>query len=67
MNVTINGDNYEFDNSTLSIQNIIKKFSLDIDKIAIELNQNVISQSDYNDVTIKDGDIIEVIAFFGGG
>ena len=42
-------------------------FSLPKQRIAIELNKTVIRRPDWHRVVVKDGDMIEVVHFVGGG
>ena len=37
------------------------------DRIAIELNDDIVSRKDYDKVTLKDGDSMEIVHFVGGG
>lgn len=37
------------------------------DRIAIELNGAIVSRKDYDKVTLKDGDSMEIVHFVGGG
>lgn len=37
------------------------------DRIAIELNGAIVSRKDYDKVTLKDGDAMEIVHFVGGG
>ncbi|MBC2425400.1 sulfur carrier protein ThiS, partial [Clostridium beijerinckii] len=36
-------------------------------RIVVELNGEIISKSQYNQINIKDGDSLEVVSFVGGG
>jgi len=36
-------------------------------KIAVELNGNIISKSNFKDITIQDCDSLEIVTFVGGG
>ncbi|WP_138207157.1 sulfur carrier protein ThiS [Haloimpatiens lingqiaonensis] len=38
-----------------------------IDRVAIELNGNIIPKDEYSNITIKDGDSLEAVSFVGGG
>lgn len=37
------------------------------EKIAAELNGNIIPKSEYESVILKDDDVLEVVSFVGGG
>ena len=65
-NITVNGEQKKFD-SKISIAEIVAQFELDIEKIAIERNQEILHQENYSKTMIEDGDAIEIIHFVGGG
>jgi len=37
------------------------------DRIAVEINGEIIKKSDYDKTVLNDGDKIEVVSFVGGG
>ena len=63
--VKVNGELLPVDGKTLS--EYLETTSFDIRRIVIERNEEIVSKSDYNDVILKDGDIVEVVSFVGGG
>jgi len=50
-----------------SVVDIINEMNIDIRTIAVELNEEIVSKSDYDKTTLKDGDVLEVVSFVGGG
>lgn len=36
-------------------------------RIAVELNYEILPKSKYDDTTLQDGDILEIVSFVGGG
>ena len=67
MRIQINGEQREFSESSLSLDNLIKELSLAPQRIAIELNKAIVRRSDWEKTTLKDGDQIEIVHFVGGG
>jgi len=66
MKVFINGENREIsENSNLA--ELLKHFSLPDERIAVELNKEVIRKKDWETIRINDADKIEIIHFVGGG
>lgn len=51
----------------LDLESLIEHFSLPHKRIAVELNNNVISRSEWGAVKVNDGDKLEVVHFVGGG
>ena len=62
----INGKKREFPDGT-SITKMLKGLNLDVDKVVVEVNQNIIAKDVFADHTLTTGDKIEIIAFVGGG
>ena len=50
-----------------SVVDIINEMNIDIRTIAVELNEEIVSKGDYDSTTLKDGDVLEVVSFVGGG
>ena len=51
----------------LSIKDLIKKYRLKENKIAIELNGAILPKDHYKNKKIKNNDKIEIVQFIGGG
>ena len=51
----------------LSIKDLIKKYRLKENKIAIELNGVILPKDHYKNKKIKNNDKIEIVQFIGGG
>ena len=50
-----------------SVVDIINEMNIDKRTIAVELNEEIVSMADYDKTTLKDGDVLEVVSFVGGG
>lgn len=66
MKVFINGETKEI-TSQLNLSELLKLFSLPQERIAIELNREVVRKKDWETIQVSDGDKLEVIHFVGGG
>ena len=51
----------------LSIKDLIKKYRLKKNKIAIELNGTILPKDHYKNKKVKNNDKIEIVQFIGGG
>ena len=51
----------------LSIKDLIKKYRLKENKIAIELNGTILPKDHYKNKEVKNNDKIEIVQFIGGG
>lgn len=66
MKVFINGETKEIADETNLIE-LLVKFSLPRERVAVELNQAVVRKKDWETVRVKDSDKIEIVHFVGGG
>ena len=66
MQVTINGETKELE-SEVSLDRLLELFSLPSQRIAVELNREVVRRKDWPDTIINDSDRIEIVHFVGGG
>lgn len=66
MKVFINGENKEFTNE-INLSQLLKTLDLPTERIAIELNKDVVRKKDWQDTKVSDQDKIEIIHFVGGG
>ena len=51
----------------VTLLNLIKKFKVPRNKVAIELNKMIINKKSLGKIKIKKNDNIEVVHFIGGG
>jgi thiamine biosynthesis protein ThiS len=66
MKIFVNGEEIILEKQ-INIEDLLKQFSLDKRKIAVEKNLEIVSQSQFSDVFINENDRIEIIHFIGGG
>ncbi|MDC0074404.1 sulfur carrier protein ThiS [Alphaproteobacteria bacterium] len=66
MQITINGQKYQFENQ-ISINDLLNFLKIDSKKVAFECNLEIIPKSQYNSLFLKDNDKVEIVHFIGGG
>jgi sulfur carrier protein len=66
MLLSINGDQRTFAD-TLSLAQLIEQLGMKGDRVAVELNREIISRAQWADTSLKDGDQLEIVHFVGGG
>ncbi len=66
MKVFINGETKEIAEQ-FNLLELLREFSLPSERIAIELNKEVVRKKDWESIAIKDADRIEIVHFVGGG
>ena len=63
--VKINGE--LLDKNGKSISDVLNEMGLSVQRVAVELNEEIVPKANYNDTILNDGDIVEVVRFVGGG
>jgi len=66
MHLEINGETREFA-AALTVSQLLETLGLDVRKVALERNLEIVPRSRYADVTLAEGDRIEIVHFIGGG
>jgi thiamine biosynthesis protein ThiS len=66
MNLTINGEAKSFDGVS-TLDSLVEKLGLKGDRVAIELNLDIVPRSAWAETSLKDGDKLEIVHFVGGG
>lgn len=67
--MTVNGQNFDF--ALLSkepmLTSLVQQLGLNPERVAIELNGELINRSQYATTAVSDRDAIEIIHYVGGG
>ena len=64
--IQLNGEKKRFENAlTLSV--LLSKLNVPKEKVVIELNAEIVPKDRLDQVTLKDGDEVEIVHFVGGG
>jgi sulfur carrier protein len=66
MHVFINGDEKSFADS-LSLAQLIEQLAMKGDRVAVELNREIVSRVVWTETQLKNGDRLEIVHFVGGG
>ncbi|HEY5177126.1 MAG TPA: sulfur carrier protein ThiS [Terriglobales bacterium] len=66
MHIFINGEDKSFADS-LSLAELIEQLGMKGDRVAIELNREIVSRAHWAETTLNDGDRLEIVHFVGGG
>lgn len=64
--IVLNGEKKEL-KTQISIKTLIEKLGLDVKKIAIEKNYEIVPVEDFEKNILCDKDQIEIVHFIGGG
>ena len=66
MTLTINGEEKSFSES-LTLADLIANLGLKSDRVAVELNREIVSRQNWAGTRLKNGDRLEIVHFVGGG
>ena len=67
MKLTVNGKPLTFESGTLEVPTLLQQLGIDPKLVVIELNHHILPAESYHNITLTDGDSIELIQFVGGG
>jgi thiamine biosynthesis protein ThiS len=65
MNLIINGETQAFAGQTLGM--LVESLGMKPDRVAIELNREIIPRERWPQTDLHDGDRLEIVHFVGGG
>ena len=66
MRLIINGEEITVEN-VANVAALVTSLGLDLRKVAVELNLEIVPRSLYSEAELADGDRIEIVQFVGGG
>jgi len=66
MKVHINGDEKSFD-SPLTLAALVEILGMKADRVAVELNLDIVPRDRWAATALNDGDRLEIVHFVGGG
>ena len=64
--IQLNGDPYEINNGT-NLNELLNKLKIEKNKVAIEVNGEIIEKKKYNNLVLTKNDKVEIVHFIGGG
>ncbi len=54
-------------NAKMTLKHLLSVNNIALNKVAIEINENIIDKKKVDKIKIKNGDKIEIVHFIGGG
>lgn len=64
--ITVNGKQIRL-TSEMSVADYLEENNYKVNRIAVEMNEEILPKYSYSDTMLKDGDRLEVVTFVGGG
>lgn len=66
MTLTINGDARDLPDG-MTVSALLAHLGLDPQRLAVERNRDLVRRATFDDVTLADGDALEIVTLVGGG
>ena len=66
MELVINGEARSFD-LPLTLAGLVEQLGMKQDRVAIELNRNIVPREQWRETQLAEGDHLEIVQFVGGG
>jgi len=66
MRLTINGKDQNLAEE-LNLAQLIDQLGMKGDRVAVELNREIVSRAQWSETSLKGGDRLEIVHFVGGG
>lgn len=66
MNINVNGESHDVPEDC-SARSLVEILGMQNDKIAMEVNREIVPRSQYDDFTFSENDQIEIVRAIGGG
>jgi sulfur carrier protein len=67
MTLFINGDEKSFELPSPTLAGLVEHLGMKSDRVAVELNRDIVPRDRWSDTLLKEGDRLEVVHFVGGG
>jgi sulfur carrier protein len=65
MKIKVNGE--EMDTAAETLEGLIGECRLEPQKVAVEVNLSIVRKTEYGTFRLKEGDVVEIVSFVGGG
>ncbi|MDO4515114.1 MAG: sulfur carrier protein ThiS [Lachnospiraceae bacterium] len=63
--IKINGEFFDF--SEIPLMHFLEEHGYSVNRIAVERNEEMVSKSTFESCVLRDGDVVEIVSFVGGG
>ncbi len=51
----------------INISQLLDELNIQKDRVAVELNKEIAKKSQWENIYLKEGDVLEIVTFVGGG
>ena len=64
--VRVNGEELRLPEGA-SVSALLERLKISTPRVAVERNRQIVPKADYSSTPLKEGDVLEVVEFVGGG
>lgn len=65
MKIKVNGQ--EVDTAAETVEGLIGEYRLEPQGVAVEVNLSIVKKTEYGTFRLREGDVVEIVSFVGGG
>ena len=66
MQIILNSERHEL-RRPMTVKELLDELELDDRRVAVEINRRILKKSEFEQVSVSEGDNLEVVHFVGGG
>ena len=66
MQIILNSERHEL-RRPMTVKEVLDELELDHRRVAVEINRRILKKSEFEQVSVSEGDNLEVVHFVGGG
>ena len=66
MKIQLNGQQREFE-APISLSQLVAQLGMKEDRVAVEVNRSIVPREHWPDISLGEGDHLEIVHFVGGG
>jgi len=66
MHIQVNGESRQV-HEEMNVTGLLRDLQLNAERVAVEINLEILERMDFDARMLKDGDRIEIMSFIGGG
>lgn len=64
--INLNGESHEVADGT-TVASLIEELGMRPELLAVERNRDIVPKAAYGEEILRDGDVVEIVTFVGGG
>ncbi len=66
IHIRLNGEEKNIPGN-ITVRGLLEHLGIQHQRVAVELNEDIVKKDNYDSTTIREGDVLEVVSFMGGG